>query len=77
LRAETGANFWMILLGLAVTAVVLVSFAVDTLQTAPQTFTAIVGIAALAVVIDLVWKRVRPESPAPSGQSQPMASPGS
>jgi hypothetical protein len=40
-------------------------FAVDTLRNAPQTFTAIVAIALLAVVLDLVWKRVRP-TPEPS-----------
>jgi uncharacterized membrane protein YfcA len=28
-------------------------------RNAPQTFTAIVGIAVLAVILDFVWKRVR------------------
>jgi amino acid transporter len=71
LRRETGANASMVLLGLAVTLVVLGFFAVDTLQNAPETFTAIIGITALAVVIDLVWKRVRRGSPALSGQVEP------
>ena len=50
--------------------VVLGFFAVDTLRNAPETFTAIVATAALAVLLDLVWKRVRdrrggsPEQPA-------------
>ena len=70
LRSETGANPWMVLLGLAVTVVVLAFFAVDTLQNAPETFIAIIGITALAVVIDLLWKRVRPVAPAPSAPSQ-------
>lgn len=74
LRRETGANAWIVLLGLAVTIVVLAFFAVDTLQNAPETFTAIIGITALAVVIDLVWKRVRPPSPELSGQAQPTLS---
>jgi hypothetical protein len=39
--------------------VVLGFFAVDTLQDAPEISTAIIGIAALAVVLDLMWKRVR------------------
>ena len=43
--------------------VVLVFFAVDTLRNAPETFAAIVAIALLAVVLDLVWKRVRGEPP--------------
>jgi hypothetical protein len=38
---------------------VLVFFAIDTLRNAPQTFTAIVAIALLAVVLDIVWKRAR------------------
>jgi hypothetical protein len=39
---------------------VLVFFAVDTLRNAPQTFAAIVVIAALAVLLDFLWKRARP-----------------
>jgi amino acid transporter len=58
-REETGASVWLILLGLAVTAIVLGFFAVDTLQNAPETFTAIVAIAALAVLLDFLWKRHR------------------
>jgi amino acid transporter len=59
-RAETGAAAWIIVLGLAVTLIVLGFFAVDTLQNAPETFTAIVAIAALALVLDFLWKRRRP-----------------
>jgi amino acid transporter len=59
LRSETGARGAIVLLGMAATGTVLVFFSIDTLRNAPQTFTAIVAIAALAVVLDLVWKRVR------------------
>jgi amino acid transporter len=59
LRAEIGASAPIVLIALAATAVVLAFFAVDTLRNAPETFAAIVAIAALAVVLDLVWKRVR------------------
>ena len=58
LRSETGALGAVVLVGIAATAVVLV-FAVDTLRNAPQTFVAIVAIAALAVILDTIWKRVR------------------
>jgi hypothetical protein len=44
---------------------------VDTFQNAPQTFTAIVVIAALAVVLDVVWKRVRGDLPTPDSPSAP------
>jgi hypothetical protein len=37
--------------------------------------TAIIGIAALAVTIDLVWKRVRPPAAQPGGESQLAAAP--
>ena len=61
----------LVLLGLAATAIVLAFFAVDTLRNAPETFAAIVGIALLAVVLDLVWKRVRGEPPTTAGSATP------
>jgi hypothetical protein len=85
-RSETGTLGLVVLLGIAATAVVLIFFAVDTLRNAPQTFVAIVAIAALAVVLDLVWKRLRgsgqtPEelavtSPAASAASMDRTGPG-
>ena len=57
LRSEIGANAAVVLVATAATAVVLVFFAVDTLRNAPETFLAIIAIALLAVVLDLVWKR--------------------
>jgi amino acid transporter len=59
-RSETGARDAVVLLGVAATAIVLVFFAVDTLRNTPQTFAAIVVIAALAVLIDFLWRRARP-----------------
>ena len=59
LRAETGSRAPILLVGMAATAVVLVFFAIDTVRNAPETFGAIVGIAVLAVILDLVWKRWR------------------
>jgi len=59
LRSETGAIGAIILIAMAATAIVLVFFAIDTLRNAPETFAAIVAITALAVVLDLIWKRVR------------------
>jgi L-asparagine transporter-like permease len=65
-RSETGARGWIVVMGVTATMVVLVFFAVDTLRNAPQTFMAIVAIALLAVILDLVWKRVR-RAPNPPG----------
>ncbi len=47
------------LLGVAVTVIVLGFFAVDTLRNAPETFTAIVAATLLGRRAGLVWKRVR------------------
>jgi amino acid transporter len=55
-RHDTGSSPAIVLLAIGVTAVVLGFFAVDTLQNAPQTFTAIVAIGVLAVVLD-TWTR--------------------
>jgi amino acid transporter len=74
LRVEIGARVAVVLAAIAVTAVVLVFFAIDTVRNAPETFSAIIGIAALAVVLDLVWKRVRPSEPT---ASNPLAAPPS
>ena len=74
LRSETGALGAIVLVGIAATGVVLAFFAVDTLRNAPQTFVAIVAIAALAVILDTIWKRVRPEPP--PGAAAPVQSRG-
>jgi amino acid transporter len=62
-RSDTGSQTGIVLAAIAVTAVVLAFFAVDTLRNAPETFIAIVGITVLSVVLDLVWKRMRGEQP--------------
>lgn len=58
-RADTGSNAAIVVLAIGVTAVVLGFFAVDTLQNAPETFSAIIAIAALAVFLDALWTRAR------------------
>ncbi len=65
-RVDIGANIVIVLAAIAVTAIVLAFFAVDTLRNAPETFIAIVGIAALSVVLDVVWKRARGPGAEPS-----------
>jgi amino acid transporter len=63
LRAETGAIGAIVLVGGAATVIVLAFFAVDTLRNAPETFVAILAIGALAVILDLLWKRARGDVP--------------
>ena len=74
LRVEIGALVAVVLAAIALTALVLAFFAIDTLRNAPETFTAIVVITALAVILDTVWKRVRQE-PAPAAAEQPPLTP--
>ena len=59
LRAETGSRISLLLAGILLTIVVLLVFAVQTLLTEPLTFVAIIGILAFAIVLDLVWSRIR------------------
>jgi amino acid transporter len=61
-RAETGANAWLLIVGVITTAVVLLTFAFTTLVEEPATAVAIVVILVLSVVLDLVWKRRRDRS---------------
>jgi amino acid transporter len=73
LRSATGANAALIIVGVAATLVVLAFFAVDTFRNAPQTFTAIIVIAVLAVVLDVVWKRARGPLPETSPDAEAAA----
>ncbi|HSE71971.1 MAG TPA: APC family permease [Nocardioidaceae bacterium] len=59
LRAETGSSATVLVAGIGLTLVVLAVFAVQTLRTAPATFTAMLGILALAILLDLLWSRLR------------------
>jgi amino acid transporter len=72
-RAETGSNALVVLVAIGATGVVLVAFAIDTLRNAPETFSAIVGIAALSVALDLLWKWARDRNA--SGGESPQPTP--
>jgi amino acid transporter len=56
-RHDTASSPVIIVLALALIAVVLGFFAVDTVRNAPETFVAIVGIGLLAVVLDALFRR--------------------
>lgn len=63
LRAETGSRTWPLVAGILLTAAVLVVFAVQTARTEPVTLVAMVVVLALAVVVDLLWRLIRPSHP--------------
>ena len=75
LRRETGSLGAIVLTAMATTTIVLIFFAIDTLRNAPETFVAIVCVTALAVVLDLVWKRIRGprQDPVPTVPRRPEA----
>ena len=55
LRSETGSQAWIILLGIAVTVIVLTLFVIDTLENEPTTVLAMSALAVLALVLDGIW----------------------
>ena len=59
-RSDTGANAGILLLAIASSAVVLVTFAFTTLVEEPGTIVALFGILGLSIVLDIMWKRSRP-----------------
>jgi amino acid transporter len=59
LRTESGSKAWLIVAAMLATAVVLVLFGIDTARNAPDTFTAMLVLVVLAIVLDTVWKRTR------------------
>jgi amino acid transporter len=66
LRGETGARTWPVVLAIAAAGLVLAFFAVDTARHEPHTFIVMAALIVLAVVLDLVWKRIRDRgTPAP------------
>ena len=60
-RRETGSNPAIVLAAIAVILVVLGFFVADTVENAPETFGAIVGVGLLAIVLDAVFRRTSPE----------------
>ena len=56
---ETGAQPWLLVVAIASTVIVLVTFAVTTLVDEPATAVALVAILVLSVLLDLGWKRSR------------------
>ena len=64
-RTETGARTWVLVVAIASTLVVLVTFAFTTLVEEPATAVALVVILLVSIVLDLGWKRRRGARVAP------------
>jgi amino acid transporter len=58
-RGETGARAWVLVLALATTLIVLLTFIVTTLLSDPASAVAMVVLLLLGIVLDLLWKRTR------------------
>ena len=67
LRAETGSRASVLITGILLTVVVLLVFAVQTLRTEPITFIAMIAILCLAIILDLMWSRIRARRTAAAG----------
>ncbi|ALG09407.1 APC family permease [Kibdelosporangium phytohabitans] len=63
LRSATGSRAWPLVAGIALTALVLIVFAVQTARTEPATLVAMAGVVVLAVAMDLVWRWLRRSHP--------------
>lgn len=63
---ETGARPWLLVVAIATTAIVLITFALTTLVEEPATAVAFVVIVGLSILLDLGWKRTRSRSVTPS-----------
>lgn len=70
-RADTNSNPVIVGLAIVVIAIVLGFFAVDTVQNAPETFTAIILLGLLAIVLDALVRRNRDLPLPPEGLESP------
>jgi amino acid transporter len=61
-RRETGSNPVIVLTAIAVIAVVLGFFLVDTIRNSPETFGAMIGVGIVAIVLDQLFRRSAPEA---------------
>ena len=68
-RSQTGASLAVLLVALLLTLATLLSFATTTLVEEPATMWTLLALLVLAVVLDLVWKRIRAGRP----EGQPMS----
>ena len=75
-RKETGAQAWILVLGILSTVTVLVTFALTTLVDEPATAATLVAILVISIVIDLFGNgletatRPRPHKPARTRDDQ-------
>lgn len=61
-RSETGAQTWLLVLGVVTSGIVLIAFAVTTLVDEPGTAIAMLVVLLVSVVLDLTWKQRRSRS---------------
>ena len=59
LEAETASRTPVLIAGIALTVVVPLVFAVQTLRTEPLTFVAMIAIVGRAIILDVIWSRIR------------------
>jgi amino acid transporter len=70
-RHDTGSSPAIVLASMALILVVLGFFLVDTIRNAPETFVAMIGVAAVAVVLDQLFRRPAPANNLLEGGAAP------
>lgn len=80
-RSQTGARLGVLVAALLLTLTTLISFTLDTLVEEPKTMLTLLGLLLLAILFDVIWKRVRDgrgrTASVPPGPPAPSASSGS
>ncbi len=71
IRAATGANTLLLLVGVAAAAVTLLTFVFTTLIHEPASIVTLLVIILLSVMLDLAWSARRPDEPRPGDEPQP------
>jgi hypothetical protein len=66
-RRETGAQAWLLILGVLSSAIAPITFALTTLVDEPGTAIVMLVVLAFSVVIDLIWKQRRAKTEEPLG----------
>jgi hypothetical protein len=66
-RRETGAQAWLLILGVLSSAIALITFALTTLVDEPGTAIVMLVVLAFSVVINLIWKQRRANTEEPLG----------
>jgi amino acid transporter len=73
IRAQTGANLWILLLAIGTATVTLITFIFTSLIQEPASIAALIGIVLLSAALDAIWARRKPRGTAPAAGTSSAA----